>query len=195
MHIIDTKKIPLTQKGGKLWPDVDYIGWRAIQKLINQHIHIFPGKLCSAFSERPGAWFPLPSFCPVDCPGHPSVLPPPPPRSPLAKQHQSGLLLEDRSKVPGGQAGGWWGDSDVRESREARRYCGRGLVEPTQTPGYVLSFSSQPTCCPLHCLSLTTPFISTEIFLLSTAVQKFRFLCAVLVCGANVHPGVVQWSR
>lgn len=105
------------------------IGWRAIQKLVNQHIHIFPGKLCSAFSERPGAWFPLLPFCPVDCPGHPSS-PPPTPRSPLAKQHQSGLLRTGAGFQEGRPVGDGEVQTCVRVGKPGSTVVGGGQSQP-----------------------------------------------------------------
>lgn len=172
MHIIDTRKIPLTRKGGKLWPDVDYRVKGNSEARQPAHSYISRKALFCIFRE---AWSVVSSSSFL--PGRLSWAPLLPTPHPQVSTCQAAPVRtpEDRSRVPGGQAGGRWGGSDVRESREARQYCGRGRAEPAQTPGHLLSFSSQPTCCPLHCLSLTTPFISTEIFLLSTAAQNSGF--------------------
>lgn len=164
-------------------------GWRAIQKLINQHIHIFPGKLCSAFSERPGAWFPLPSFLPGRLSWAPLLPSYPPPRPQVsACQAAPVRTLEDRSRVPGGQAGGRWGGSDVRERREARPYRGRGPAEPTQTPGHVLCCPSQPACCPLHCLSLL------PLFLLRFFFCPVQHKIQVFMCSSCLWSKCSFWS-
>lgn len=125
---------------------------RALQKLINQHTHMFSGKFRPGFPERPGAC--LLSFPSALC------------GTPLP--HPPGLHLPSGQEQSSRRAGpGLWGRPDApRESlgaRWPRSPAGRGSLRlwAKVVPPFLHSSSAAHPTVPI-----TISFVSAAIFLL-----------------------------
>lgn len=181
MHVIDIKKSPLTWKGGEHWPDAgyrvkgnsdalqsahSYISWKALFWIFREARSVVSSSFLSAL---------------VDCPGPLLLQGPTCQATPVWTLRTGAEFQEGRPE--------WWGSSEVvRAGLGARRYCGLGLAESTQTPAKVFPVLHSPPAANFTVFLWSLPFISTGICPpLVHCSTRFRFLCAILVSGANVQ--------